>query len=392
MNNSRFRYLYEQYLTGRLNTEELEEWKAALSHPDFYDELEVLVQSLWDRDDLPTPDYNTETAHTVYNKIIGGAVSGIAHESDKKIIKLWPHLAIAAVFIMIVVCAGLFFQAKSNRYVNQNTAKVGDLQPGKMGATLTLANGKKIRLDNAGSGEIAKESGVSVTKTSDGQLVYQLESSSDIRGTNTLSTARGENYILILPDKSKVWLNAASSVTYSADLLDHGIRRIQLEGEAYFEITKDKKHPFVVNTANHDIEVLGTHFNISSYADESTTTTTLVEGSVKVSKDDLSYTLQPNQQSQLISGLFNVKNVNAEDVVAWKDGLFLFEDETLKSIMKKISRWYNMEVEYAEGVDVHKLYGGGLSKYNHVSSVLEMLESTKNIHFKIEGRRILVMK
>jgi len=375
-----------------LDTEELEEWKSALSQPDFYEELEELVQNLWDRDDLPTPDYSKEKARIIYHEIIGGPVADTAHPYENRIVKLWPHLAIAAAFIMVVVCAGMFFQAQYNLDTDQNTAKVEDLHPGKTGATLTLANGKKIRLDSAVSGEIAKESGVSVTKTSDGQLVYQLESSSDIRGTNTLSTARGENYILILPDKSKVWLNAASSVTYSADLLDDGIRRVHLEGEAYFEIAKDKKRPFVVSTANHDIEVLGTHFNISSYADESTTTTTLVEGSVKVRKADLSYTLKPNQQSQLISGLFNVKNVNAEDVVAWKDGIFLFEDETLQSIMKKISRWYNMEVEYGEGVDINKLYGGGLSKYNHVSSVLEMLESTKNIHFKIEGRRILVMK
>lgn len=395
MNNSRFRYLYDQYLNRKLNNEELKEWKAALSDPDLRDELELLTQSLWDRDDLPVPDYSKEKARAIYEEIIGAPDEKpdffTTEPNTPKIIRLWPRFA-AAAFTVVVFFTGLLLYSKHNIYTENEPIHVQDVAPGKVGATLTLANGKKIRLADAGNGEIAKESGVSVTKTPDGQLVYQVKSSSGSDGTNTLSTARGETYILILPDKSKVWLNAASSITYPTNLLDDGVRRVRLQGEAYFEISKDKKHPFIVSTVNHDIKVLGTHFNVTCYAEEFTTITTLLEGSVKLMKDNLSSTLKPNQQSQYVSGGFNVKNVNAEDAIAWKDGVFLFEDETLQSIMRRISRWYNVDVEYEEGIDKNKLYGGGLSKYNKVSSVLEMLESTKNIHFKIEGRKITVMK
>jgi len=394
MTKSRFRYLYDQYLNGKLSAEEQEEWRTALSFSDFYDELETLTQQLWDRDDLPVPDYNKEKARAIYEDIVGGldkkTIPLITEQDNQKTVKLWPRFATAALAVLFL-CVGMFFYHKYHISVEQKYTNVQDIAPGKVGATLTLTNGKKIRLADIGKGEIARESGVSVSKTSDGQLVYEIKSSSGTGGKNTLSTARGETYILILPDKSKVWLNAASRVTYPVDLLKDGVRRVQLEGEAYFEISKDRIHPFVVSTADHDVEVLGTHFNISSYADESTITT-LLEGSVKVNNGRLSRTLKPNQQSELVSGVFNVKNVIAEDAIAWKDGMFLFEDEPLQSIMKRISRWYNVDVVYEEGINKNKLYGGGLSKYNQVSSVLEMLESTKNIHFKIEGRRIFVMK
>ncbi len=399
MDNHRFRYLFGQYVRGRLSVEELEEWKVGLSQPDLYEELERLVKDLWDTDDLPTPTYNKEKALHIYNEIIGGTneeaepVKAKAKEPWR--VKLWVRIAAASLFV-VVFGIGWIFWSKYGSHTEKNRSYAQDIAPGKTGATLTLANGKKIRLANAVNGEIAKESGISVSKTAEGNLVYEVGTSSKEGlkkgGMNTLSTARGETYILILPDKSKVWLNAASSLTYAADLLDRGIRRVQLQGEAYFEISKDKQHPFVVSTANHDIEVLGTHFNVSSYPDEPSTTTTLLEGSVKTNKGELTRVLKPNQQSVFTQGNFSIKNVNAEDAIAWKDGTFLFEDETLQSIMRRISRWYNVEVEYADNVDKNKLYGGGLSRYENVSSVLKILESTKKIHFKIEGRRILVMK
>ncbi|SUJ21111.1 fec operon regulator FecR [Sphingobacterium spiritivorum] len=400
MDNCRFRYLYEQYLIGRLSAEELEEWKVGLSQPDLDEELEILVKDLWNRDDLSTPKYDKEKALHIYNEIIGDSNEEAkpikAKAKEKRVTKLWSSIAAAVALFGVVLGIGGVFLSKNNTDARKSISYVQDIAPGKTGATLTLANGKKIRLANAVNGEIAEESGISVSKTAEGNLVYEVGTSSEEGlkkgGMNTLSTARGETYILILPDKSKVWLNAASSLTYAADLLDRGIRRVQLQGEAYFEISKDKQHPFVVSTANHDIEVLGTHFNVSSYPDESSTTTTLLEGSVKTIKGELTRVLKPNQQSVFTQGNFSIKNVNAEDAIAWKDGTFLFEDETLQSIMRRISRWYNVEVEYADNVDKNKLYGGGLSRYENVSSVLKILESTKKIHFKIEGRRILVMK
>lgn len=310
---------------------------------------------------------------------------------------LWKRISIAAALATIMLSVGLFYHTQNKNKSLQKTAVAKAIIPGKVGATLTLANGKKIKLSDAVNGEIANELGVSVTKMQNGQLMYQLKSDAQKgaakNAINTLSTGRGETYVLILPDHSKVWLNAASSITYSTELVDRkGIRKVQLQGEAYFEIFKDKGHPFVVSTANQNVEVLGTHFNINSYVDEPVTVTTLVEGSVKISKDKFSRLLKPNQQAlQRNNEDFEIREVNADDVIAWKDGYLLFEDETLESIMRQISRWYDVEVEYAKDVDKHKLYSGGVSRYNNVSTVLEILASTKNIHFKIEGRKIMVI-
>ncbi|KIA94217.1 hypothetical protein OC25_09770 [Pedobacter kyungheensis] len=311
---------------------------------------------------------------------------------------LWKRISIAAALAIAVIGATLWHYTQTS---NKNVPKASiakNIIPGKVGATLTLANGKKIKLSDAVNGEIANEVGVSVTKMQNGQLMYQFKSSSKKGATknavNTLSTGRGETYILVLPDHSKVWLNAASSITYSTNLVDSkGVRQVQLQGEAYFEVFKDKRHPFIVNTDNQRVEVLGTHFNINSYADEAVTATTLLEGSVKISTAKFSRLLKPNQQAlQRKDGNVEIREVNTDDVVAWKDGYFIFEDETLENIMLRVSRWYDVEVDYAKDVDKHKLYGGGVSRYDDVSTVLEILESTKNIHFKIEGRKIMVLK
>lgn len=309
--------------------------------------------------------------------------------------KLLPRIAIAAAVVVIISGIGLFYYnflyGEKNGQVKG--LYVNDIDPGEIGATLTLANGKKIKLAEVTDGLIAKEAGLNVSKTADGQLIYEIESSgADPNGTNTLSTEKGETYIVTLPDKSKVWLNAASSLTYPAGLNEHGLRKVRLEGEAYFEIARDKLRPFIVQTARQQVEVLGTHFNVNSYSNEPVVKTTLLEGSVKVSNGKSTSILKPNQQSILNYDSINIKNVNAEDEVSWKDGVFLFQDETLESIMRRISRWYNVDVVFTDGVNKNQQYGGGVSRYSSVSVVLEMLESTKDIHFKIEGRRIFVMK
>lgn len=302
-------------------------------------------------------------------------------------------IAIAAALALIVL--GIyFFNYIGHDSRQQNDALVQDVAPGKTGATLTLANGKRIRLTEAANGEIAKEAGISISKTADGQIVYEIKAAgADPGKANTLTTAKGETYILTLPDKSKVWLNAASGLTYSATLIEHGVRRVKLIGEAYFEISKDKAHPFVVQTDKQEVEVLGTHFNVNNYSDELTVKTTLLEGSVRVTgkAEGIEKMLKPNQQAVLDNGKLTINNVDAEEVVAWKNGLFVFEDEPLESVMRKIARWYNVEIEY-QGADKTMRIGGGVSRYENVSKVLKQLELTKGVHFKIEGRKIIAMK
>jgi len=311
----------------------------------------------------------------------------------RKTVSLWPRIAVAAAVAVVIFGAGLFYFAKNNGNQNQDAAYAGDIAPGKMGATLTLANGKTIKLANASNGELAQESGLTISKTADGQVIYSTASAdgSSENKINTLSTAKGETYILTLSDKTQVWLNAASSLTYSAALNERGQRRVKLSGEAYFQVAKDKLHPFIVETDKQEVEVLGTHFNVSAYPDDQAVKTTLLEGSVKVAANGRSERLVPNQQSILSKGNLKINEVEADDVIAWKNGQFVFEDEPLESVMKKIARWYDIEVEY-RGADRSTRIGGGISRYENVSKVLKQLELTKGVHFKIEGRKIIAEK
>jgi transmembrane sensor len=319
---------------------------------------------------------------------------------------LFRRLSIAA-SILLAVALGVYLFAGN---LNSKEAKLaGEINPGKHGATLTLADGRKIKLSDATNGQLAKESGLSIIKTADGQLVYQMTKSVATRNSsgtagvnNTLSTSNGEIFQLVLPDGSKVWLNAASTLSYSVSLASDKKRLVSLNGEAYFEVFKDKKHPFVVNTNHQQLEVLGTHFNINSYTNEELTRTTLLEGLVKIRPLNLDgkfrvkaelpseVLLHPGQQSSLGLAEINIQTVDPEDAIAWKNGKFLFNDESLESIMRKISRWYNVEVVYNnEHIKAAKFYGA-IDRFSSIEEVLKMLRLTKKVSFKIEGRRITV--
>lgn len=316
-----------------------------------------------------------------------------------KPVRLWPRIAIAAAIAVIIFGAGLFYFNSTNKLIKPvgNETVVNDIAPGKQGATLTLANGMKIRLSDAANGNIAKEAGFTVTKTADGQIIYEMRASEstreDLGAMNTLTTAKGETYMLILPDKSKVWLNAASSLTYAASLLQGGVRTVQLHGEAYFEISKDKKHPFIVKTGKQKVEVLGTHFNINAYADESNITTTLLEGSVKISNAARGLgILKPGQQAVLSDKGIILKDVETEDAIDWKEGYFMFNNETLESGMKRIARWYNVQIVYEDEGLKEEAFFGRISKFEKISNVLGMLERTDIVVFKIENGRIIVSR
>jgi transmembrane sensor len=318
-------------------------------------------------------------------------------------IRLWPRIAVAA-SILIVASLGFYFYSINQSANDQNQVTFqNDIAPGKNGATLTLANGKKIFINDALVGNIAEQAGVKISKTSDGQIIYVISSErsdekSQGTGYNTLSTTRGEQTQVRLPDGSLVFLNAMSSLKYPTSFAKQAKRQVSLTGEGYFEIAKDKAHPFIVTTDKQEVAVLGTHFNINSYADEASVRTTLLEGSVRVvtssraSEATRDLILKPNQQSTLLAGNFKITNVNAEDAVAWKNGTFIFNDETLESIMNRVSRWYDVDVVYQGNINKRELYYGGVSRYDNISKVLQTLELTKGVHFKIEGRRLLVMK
>jgi transmembrane sensor len=386
MDSQRINYLYRLYLDRNMGVQELEEFQQLVLDPECQQALQQQIEAHWDalREDalLNLPASKMDE---IFSAIVAHPQPSVSR------FKLWHGIAAAAV-AMMVLGVGLFYSGFNPKPLTQELAYQNDIAPGKQGATLTLASGKKIRLTDVANGELAKEAGVVITKSANGQLIYEIKGSdTQSNKINTLSTAKGETYQLRLPDGSLVWLNAASSLTYAANLNERGKRRVRLEGEGYFEIAKDKAHPFVVESKGQQVEVLGTHFNVNAYDNEPAVTTTLTEGSVKVDSRGLTKTLSPGQQATVSSDNIMVKSVRVENVLAWKEGAFLFEEESLASIMRKISRWYDVDVVY-KNVDQNELYGGGVSRYDKVSKVLENLELTGGLRFKIEGRTVIVMK
>ncbi|MCZ4245220.1 FecR family protein [Pedobacter punctiformis] len=301
----------------------------------------------------------------------------------------------AAIIVLIAVSITVYI--KSYNPTQKVHVFVQDVLPGGNKAILTLADGKKISLTDAVTGDIAKQSGLSITKAADGQLIYKVSEvvrDADDSKVNTISTPRGGQWQVRLPDGSVVWLNAESSLTYPLSFASAKQRIVQLTGEAYFEVTKDKLHPFIVRTAKQEVEVLGTHFNINCYADEDVTKTTLLEGSVRVFHNNTHDTevLKPGEQSVLSNNGINVRNTDVEESIAWKNGYFMFDNEKQESIMRKLSRWYNVDVKYADASAKEVMYYGTVSRFGKVSQVLRKLEQTGEVRFDIKDNKIIVYK
>ncbi|WP_235884389.1 FecR family protein [Pedobacter hiemivivus] len=333
----------------------------------------------------------------------------VARINIAKRISLWPRIAVAAA-ILLTLSIGLYFYPKLKK--NNDTPLIAadkDIAGGKNKAILTLANGAKISITDALNGELAKESGVVISKTSNGQLVYKVTdktaaSGGNAKRYNTIETPRGGHYEVVLPDGTKVWLNALSSIKFSERFTNVPERRVELEGEAYFEVAKDKKHPFIVRTDKQEIEVLGTHFNINSYADEHKSVTTLLEGSVKVApvgiekgKADLvlhslSRVISPGQQASSVYHDIKVEVADLDLVMDWKNGDFIFKKESLAGIMRRVSRWYDVTVEYDKEIDLNQTFSGSVSRSKNISEVLKIMQSAGQLKFDIVGKKVVVTK
>jgi ferric-dicitrate binding protein FerR (iron transport regulator) len=260
---------------------------------------------------------------------------------------------------------------------------IADLPPGTSTAVLTLADGTKIDLENSANGRIAQQGNMQVIKLSTGEVQYKIIGATvgdkHVPGSNTMSTPRGGQYQLQLPDGSKVWLNAESSITYPVQFARNE-RRVSITGEAYFEVAKDKTRPFRVLADDTYIEVLGTHFNVNAYKDEGPVRTTLLEGSVRINNS----LMKPGEA--YVDG--KVFPTDVQQAVAWKNGVFNFNDQYLSQIMLQLARWYDVEVVFPEGVP-KKQYGGEIGRDLSLSQVLKGLENS-GIHFELKGRRLLV--
>ncbi|MFB6454418.1 FecR family protein [Chitinophaga sp. Hz27] len=310
--------------------------------------------------------------------------------------KKW--LAAAAVLSAIVTTSVLIFSHKQNK--NPETPMVarygGDALPGGDKATLQLADGSVIVLDSARNGTLALQGNTHIIKNNAGTISYQAASNTTTTiSYNKISTPRGGQFKLVLPDGTKVWLNAASSLRYPAVFAGND-RTVELSGEAYFEVAPDANKQFNVTIAVADhaptkIEVLGTSFNIQAYADEPVHEATLLSGKIRVGHDDESVLLNPGQQAQLSTRKASIttSTANEEDVLAWKNGLFSLQDATIQEIMRQVSRWYDVEVIY-EGDITTQQFIGKIPRNTNLSDVLTILESTGWVHFKLEGDKLIV--
>lgn len=356
------------------------------------DALKAFIQHTWDS--------FQPAAHT--NKIDwNGMFESMMHQ--EKVIPMkgarkkitWGRIAAAATVLIMLSIGGYYYLSNNTgkeivknfkpQPTNQDIAA-----PSAKKAVLTLADGSVIELDSAGKGALAVQGNVHIEKTADGQIIYKGDAS-DIR-MNTLSVPRGSMPVqLVLADGSKVWLNAASSITYPTAFAGNE-RRISMAGEAYFEIAHDASKPFFVEKGDMHVRVLGTHFNVNAYEDEREMKVTLLEGSIKITSAGESALLSPGEQAQIPSSgqkLRTTADVNLDEVMAWKNGKFYFEKSSIRDVMNQISRWYDVDVEYRGNVNAH--FGGTISKDVDASKVLEMMEFTGGVHFEIEGKKVIVM-
>ncbi|MEO6731956.1 MAG: FecR family protein [Ferruginibacter sp.] len=305
--------------------------------------------------------------------------------------------AAACVFGLLVTGAYFFFSNKEIMPVQTAKKSINkqlnnDVLPGGNKATLTLADGSTINLDDAQNGALAQQGNTRIIKI-DGKLAYNTANkNSDEIVYNTVSTPRGGQYQIELPDGTQVWLNAASSLRFPTSFAGKERRVEIISGEAYFEVTKNKKMPFVVGLNNAEIQVLGTHFNVMAYAEEAAIKTTLVEGSIKFVRQQKALLLKPGEQTQLFKdGRVKLAgDVDLEQVVAWKNGLFQFENSDIESAMRQLSRWYDVSVVY-QNKNHKPEFVGEMSRSSTLSEVLKALELTSKIHFQIEGKKIIVM-
>jgi ferric-dicitrate binding protein FerR (iron transport regulator) len=321
----------------------------------------------------------------------------ILHAIDAKRVKTIPvkkrvyRYAAAAIIIMVLLSAGIYMSHSSGDAalpapLVRNPAFKNDVLPGSNKAVLVLSNGKTIVLDSARQGMLAEQGSATISNVSGG-LTYASAGSGNALLFNTLKTGRGEQYPVTLSDGSRVWLNAASSLRYPV-AFGGNERKVELSGEAYFEVTKDVARPFRVVANNTLTEVLGTHFNINAYPDERYTKTTLLEGAVKLNNTML---LKPGQESVTEKNGTStlITDADLEQAVAWKNGLFQFKSSDIGTVLRQIEKWYDIKIEF-EGNKTTDKFTGKIDRRHTLTELLTILEYSK-VHFKLEGKKLTVL-
>lgn len=390
MSQQRLQDLLDKLLANDCTAAEKQELFQLIETVEDDPQLQAVLESAWMRYDQPS--------HVVTDDRSAAILKNILNENQvvplRRKRKLWPYMA-AAASIVVLIGLGIYRLTlpTAKAPVEPNVAAItNDVKaPDKSKATLTLAGGQKILLDQVQSGTLATENGMRVVKQEDGQLVYEKTGAGNTQATyNILNNPRGSRVVtLTLPDGTRVWLNAGTSLTYPTAFAANE-RKVALTGEAYFEVAKDTKKPFIVNTPKGaSVEVLGTHFNINAYDDEPAIKTTLLEGSVNVKSALGNIILKPGEQSSISQSSHTSHPIPVETVMAWKEGLFDYKRSDITEVLRDAARWYDIEIVYA-GNRPNDTFTGGIDRTATLTELLTILEMT-GLHFKLEGRKLTVL-
>jgi transmembrane sensor len=410
MTPSRFEYLFELYKENQLSQKDWEELRRAIAEGQHEDWMKDDFWQLLRHDGLHetwTPDVQDVMWNEILNRRMPAEelpAKKIEQERSPFIGRRMIRYSVAAAILLAVLGGWLLFFRPVSRnrtpLASKHKTHNDNVRPGRDRALLTLPDGTRIDLDSAGNGRIAtqrsavfsKSNGaISISFAGSGPIPHHTGNQPEPPGNAFISTPRGGQYQLILPDGSKVWLNSSSSLRFPT-VFTGKQRCVELSGEGYFEIAKNAAMPFSVKVNELQIRVLGTHFNTMAYPDEKTINTTLLEGVVEVSSGDLSKQLTPGQQAAFNNAghQLAVGQGDIQKAVAWKNGLFEFDHTDLATIMRQLARWYDMEVIYQAVPDKTPL-GGSISKNLGLTEVLDLLAANGINHFKIEGKKVFVL-
>jgi ferric-dicitrate binding protein FerR (iron transport regulator) len=377
MPESVLKALLEKYFNGTATAAEISALEKLTAQSVHHDELNAALKELWDGF-IPDEGILPEKANELF--------AGIVIPMRKRI--WWPAAAIITILLM---AGGAKFLFRPSTSSTETIVFKNDILPGGNHAILTLADGKQITLDSAGNGTLGKQGNTIILKPDSGQLTYQQNGTTPQQSSyNKITTPRGGQFQVVLADGTKVWMNAASTMRFPTAFIGTD-RQVELSGEAYFEVAQDPAKPFIVNVNRMKVAVLGTAFNVMSYADEKNIQTTLIEGAVNVSANGNSTQLHPGEQIQLTTDgkMLLVTDPDIESTLAWKNGYLQFNKADLQSVMRQLARWYDIDVVYKDQVPDF-MFVGQLDKSANLSVILKILERSQ-VHFNVEGRTITVM-
>jgi len=393
MKDDRLSYLFYRVIDGTASQAEKLELAELSVQPEHEQRLAELLGEGWDTYAFREDVFSEAVSTNILNKAIesDGKSAEVIPRTRKPVRRL-SWVKYAAAIILICGVGAYWWMANRNTKNNisgNNNQSIAQIKPGGDKAILTLADGRTINLDSAANGNLANQAGVQIRKLASGQIAYEISSTQNEKVVwNTITTPKGGQYQLTLPDGTKVWLNAASSLRFPTAFTGKE-RRVEITGEGYFEVEHNAEKPFYVSVGKTEVKVLGTHFNVMAYDDEEAKQITLLEGSVLVSQASNNAKLIPGQQAKVAADINVTNDVDLEQVVAWKNGAFVFgESMSMEEVMRQIARWYDVDVVFRHKISGH--IGGSVSRNANISEVLKILELTGAVKFEIDGRKVIV--